>query len=206
MLLTATRLGHAFTGMAPLFTDIDLRLAEGDMVALTGPSGSGKSTLLGILAGWITPTAGTVTRDHVETITWVPQNPYGVARRSVVDHAVLPLMARGVRRARAETVARRVLTDFGLTGVADSPFAALSGGEGQRLMLARASLSNADLVLVDEPTAQLDPVSAHTVINSLGAMAGTGRIVIIATHDPRVAATCRSTIRLGLDLPTAPRP
>lgn len=197
MLLTATRLGHAFPGCPMLFQDLNFTLHEGDMTAVTGPSGSGKSTLLTILAGWTDPTEGTVHRIGLDAVTWVPQNPYGIPHRTVLDHAVLALLARGIDRADAETAAGQTLTDFGLGGTADRPFAALSGGEAQRLMLARASLSSARLVLVDEPTAQLDPVSSATVITALGAISHSGRIVVIATHDPRVAAACPATIQLG---------
>lgn len=205
MFLTATGLGHCFPACPLLFQDLGFRLDEGDMVAVTGPSGSGKSTLLAILAGWIEPTEGRLDRAGIDTVTWVPQNSYGVPRRTVLDHAALALMARGIRRARAEAVARRALSDVGLGDTADRPFSALSGGEAQRLMLARASLSAADLVLSDEPTAQLDPTSAATVIAALGAITHSGRIVVIATHDPRVAAACSTTIRLGA-APTGPAP
>lgn len=198
MQLTAIDLGHSFAGLPALFTGQNFTIAAGEMVALVGPSGSGKSTLLHIMAGWLPPSSGQVERTDVQTVTWVPQNPFGVARRSVADHVALALLCRGVSRRRADSVARRVLAEFGLAQVADSPFAALSGGEGQRLMLARASLTAADLLLVDEPTAQLDPTSALAVIASLGSIASAGRLVAIATHDPRVAAACDRVIDLGV--------
>lgn len=197
MRLILDRLGHRF-GSAPwLFTDLAVELVGGDLCALTGPSGSGKSTLLSIVAGWQTPAAGRVVTEDINGLSWVAQNPFGVAPRSALDHVTLALMARGRTRRQAEPQARDALDRFGLGSVGDQPFGQLSGGEAQRLMLARATVTPAELLLVDEPTAQLDTHSAATVIDTLGHLADAGRIVIIATHDPRVAATCTRTITLG---------
>ncbi len=197
MRLAAHGLGHQFRDGQPLFTDLDFTLEPGDMVALTGPSGSGKSTLLSMLAGWLTPTWGTLDREHEGRIAWVPQNPYGVAHRTAIDHVVLPLLAAGWHRPQAEDRIRTVLAEFALADVADAPFAQLSGGEAQRLLLAQAAVSDPALMLVDEPTAQLDPGNAAAVISVLGALAEDGRIVVIASHDPRIANTCPAAIALG---------
>lgn len=197
MQIVARGLGHQFRDGQPLFTDLDFTLELGDMVALTGPSGSGKSTLLSMLAGWLAPTWGTLDRVGRGRIAWVPQNPYGVARRTAIDHAVLPLLAAGYDRRRAEGRAREVLAEYALSDVADAPFAHLSGGEAQRLLLAQAAVSDPALMLIDEPTAQLDPGNAATVISVLGALAKAGRIVVIASHDPRIAETCSTVIALG---------
>ena len=197
--MTLDQLGHRF-GTAPwLFTDLAVELTGGDLCALTGQSGSGKSTLLSIIAGWQAPAAGRVIADGVTGTSWVAQNPFGVATRSALDHVVLALLARGRSRREAEPLAREALDRFHLGPVADRPFSHLSGGEAQRLMLARATVTPAGLLLVDEPTAQLDTHSAATVIDTLGQLADAGRIVIIATHDPRVAATCTRAITLGQD-------
>jgi ABC-type lipoprotein export system ATPase subunit len=195
--VTAAGLEHGFPPAAPLFRGLDLELVDGDVVALTGPSGSGKSTLLSILALWTRPSRGEVSWEGVGSAVWVPQNPVGVARRAVLDHAVLPLLAQGWRRADAEPRALEALERFGLEGVSGRRFADLSGGEAQRLMLARASLSAAGLLLVDEPTAQLDPTSAASVVDVLGALASSGTIVVIATHDPRVRDAGTSAVDLG---------
>lgn len=191
-------LGHRFGEGAWLFTRLAVELQCGESCAVTGPSGSGKSTLLSILAGWQAPTTGQVRREDVTGVSWVAQNPFGVPGRTTLDHVVLPLLARGLTRKDAEPRARDTLGRFRLLPVADLPFGHLSGGEAQRLMLARAVLTTATLLLVDEPTAQLDPHSAATVIETLSQLADTGRIVVIATHDPRVAATCARSITLGV--------
>ncbi|HLT09663.1 MAG TPA: ATP-binding cassette domain-containing protein, partial [Micromonosporaceae bacterium] len=131
------------------------------------------------------------------TVTvWVFQNPHGVAQRTALDHVVLPMLARGMRRAEASREAMSLLREFDLEATALRRFGELSGGEGQRLMLARALARDAGLVLVDEPTAQLDHTNALSVIRVLHAMAGRGAVVVIATHDPRVRDACTRVLDL----------
>lgn len=192
-------LGHRFPATGWLFEHLDLELRPREVVGVCGPSGCGKSTLLAILAGWERPAAGTVHLRGVARTGWVFQNPYGVARRTALDHVVLPLLARGASRRRAEPEARAALALFGLAAAAGRPFGALSGGEAQRLMLARAVCAAPDLLLVDEPTAQLDRRTAETVNSVLGGIAASGAVVVVATHDPGTRAACSRVI----DLPAA---
>ncbi len=191
-----TGLGHRFPGQPFLFRELDLDLVPDTVYALTGPSGSGKSTLLSLLAGWTAPTEGTVTRPGIERVVWVFQNPHGVARRTAVDHVVFPLLARGLRRADALDRATALLADFRLDHVADREFAALSGGEAQRLMLARGLAARPELLLVDEPTAQLDTGTAQVVNHTLGALTRRGTVVVVATHDPATRDACTASIDL----------
>jgi ABC-type lipoprotein export system ATPase subunit len=130
-------------------------------------------------------------------VGWVFQNPQGVPGRTALDHVVLPFLAAGASRVHAEPQARELLRRFGIDSVSGSLFAALSGGEAQRLMLARAVASGADLLLVDEPTAQLDPVSAASVTRVLAGLADAGAIVVIATHDPRIRDVSDDVIDLA---------
>lgn len=197
MRVDAEGLGHRFPGGEKLFDSLSFRVTDGDLTAIRGASGSGKSTLLSIIAGWVVPTEGSITSVGVKGLTWVAQNPFGVPRRTALDHAVLPLLASGVSRTTAERKALSLFHEFRLEAIALREFGQLSGGEAQRLMLARAVLSGADLVLVDEPTAQLDPLSAMLVVEVLHAMAGANRAVLVATHDPRVADACEKSIVLG---------
>lgn len=192
----ARGLSHAFPGTGMLFADLDLDLRPGELVAVVGPSGSGKSTLLSILAGWVTPTRGRIERRHIHTVGWVFQNPYGVPRRTALDHVVLPLLARGLTRAAAEEQAWDLLRRFGLDAVGERPFRDLSGGEAQRLMLARAVATAADLLLVDEPTAQLDRATAATVNRVLAGLAQDDTIVVVATHDPHTRDACTRVVDL----------
>lgn len=197
MLVTASELGHRFEGQPFLFEQVNAELHPGRVYALTGPSGSGKSTLLGILAGWITPTRGEVRRNGIEKIGWIFQNPHGVARRTALDHVTLPLIARGATRAQADHDGYLLLERFGLDHTAQRPFRALSGGEAQRLMLARGIASAPSLLLVDEPTAQLDQHTSATVSEALSTIATAGTIIVVATHDARTREACTDVIDLG---------
>jgi lipoprotein-releasing system ATP-binding protein len=189
--------GHRFPGCPPLFEDLTADLGPGHVYALTGPSGSGKSTLLGIIAGWIPPTSGSIAREGISGIQWVFQSPHGVAGRTALDHVSLPLLARGLSRADADTAAHTLLQDMGIAHLASGAFRHLSGGEGQRLMIARALATNPDLLLLDEPTAALDHRTAQEVVDVVAALAQRDCIVVIATHDPRVQERCTDRLSLA---------
>lgn len=197
MSVTLSDVGHAFPGGPFLFRHVSTVARSGCVTGLVGPSGSGKSTLLGIIARWTTPTEGTVTSDRDGRTSWVFQNPYGVARRTVLDHVSQPRLGQHLRRRDADHDARSLLAAFALDHRQNAQFRELSGGEGQRLMLARAVATDPGIILVDEPTAQLDQSSARSVIEVLSSLADAGRVVIIATHDSRVRDTCDEVIDLG---------
>lgn len=197
MPLTLTDLGHGYRAERPLFAAIDAVMREGMSYAVVGPSGSGKSTLLGILAGDVAPAEGKVVRAPGTTVSWVFQNPHGVPRRTAIDHVVVPYLAKGIDRRTAEAEAAALLEDFGLTGIRDTQFRHLSGGEAQRLMLARAIACEPTLLLVDEPTAQLDMATSSLVNASLQRLRGDGRIVVIATHDPGTRGSCTDVLDLA---------
>ncbi|WP_454110847.1 ATP-binding cassette domain-containing protein [Leifsonia shinshuensis] len=195
--VVATDLSHRFGETSFLFVGLNFTLVPNEVYALTGPSGSGKSTLLSLLAGWSEPTSGTLSRQNVDKISWIFQNPHGVAGRTAEDHVALPLLARGRTHEDARAEARVRLARVGLSRVSGSPFRELSGGEAQRLMLARGLAAEPDLLLVDEPTAQLDSRTAATVNDAIAAVAGQGSIVVVATHDPRTRAACTGVIDLA---------
>lgn len=195
--IQANNLSHGFHGSPLLFSDLSFVGEAGEVIGICGPSGSGKSTLLSIFAGWEKPRKGAIVKQHVETVNWVFQNPHGVARRKALDHVVFPILAAGYDRETAVKKAMPILESFRLADIRDRDFHELSGGEAQRLMLARAVATAPDLLLVDEPTAQLDMHTSSTVNATLGAVAQAGTIVLIATHDPGTRAACTRVIDLA---------
>lgn len=199
MRLVFEGLGHRFNESTPwLFRGVNEAFSAGERCALTGPSGSGKSTMLSIVAGWLAPSEGAVVKEALNRVQWVFQNPHGVARRSAIDHVALPLLAAGTRPREADARAEEMCGLVGLRYLRDRrPFSLLSGGEAQRLMLARALASVPDLLLVDEPTAQLDRASAATVNTAIASIGEAGAIVLIATHDPDTAAACDRRVDLA---------
>ncbi|NQW91345.1 ATP-binding cassette domain-containing protein [Curtobacterium sp. VKM Ac-2861] len=197
MSVTLEGVGHVWPNGTVLFDRVDRTFAEGSVTAVVGPSGSGKSTLLAILAGMLRPTRGAAVRPPGCRPLWVFQNPYGVARRRVLDHVALPFVAQGADRRTADVRALEVLERFGLGSRAHARFAELSGGEAQRLMLARAIASAPGLMLVDEPTAQLDRATAIEVNRGIGALAASGTVVVVATHDDATRDACDGVLDLG---------
>lgn len=197
MFLKATGLGHGFDTEQRLFENLDFEIGPGELVCVSGPSGSGKSTLLSVLAGWEPPRWGSIEFFGSPRVAWVFQNPHGIAGRMALDHVALPYLARGLSRAEADTAALDVLALLNLSKVAHRRFQALSGGEAQRLMMARAVATDPHLLLMDEPTAQLDSRNAADVLAVLEHLSGIGPAVVIATHDPRVRAACTTEISLS---------
>ena len=197
--------GHRFADSPWLFNNADFTLTPGKLIGICGPSGSGKSTLMSIIAGFEQPTSGEVTRKHVSRVRWVFQNPHGVPHRTAIDHVVQPLLAQGLTRSQAEDEALDIMSTVHLTGICAREFSELSGGEAQRLMLARAMASKPDLLLVDEPTAQLDQHTAADIDRTLSGITLQDTIVIVATHDPNTRAACTQVIDLAwLDHPDQP--
>lgn len=188
---------HGFGGQTNLFSNLTTELLPDRVYALMGPSGSGKSTLLSLLAGWLQPSSGSIRREDVHRIGWVFQNPHGVAQRTAIDHVILPLLAGGVRRKVARSHALELMGEFGLADVVARKFSELSGGEAQRLMLARGIAAKPQLFLVDEPTAQLDMHTADRVNRSLRSLSERGAIVVVATHDQNTRRACTDLIDLA---------
>ncbi|MEM1361142.1 MAG: ABC transporter ATP-binding protein [Pseudomonadota bacterium] len=192
--------------------DLDLTLAPGELVALTAPSGAGKSTLLHISGLLDQPDGGTVEINGQETTTLSDAKRTALRRDSLgfvyqfhhllpeftaAENVILPQLAAGMPRRKAEDRASRLLEKVGLAARADHRPAALSGGEAQRTALCRA-LANAPVVLLaDEPTGNLDPATAETVFTTLLELVReTGLAALIATHNPEIATRTDRHIRL----------
>lgn len=202
MRLELEGVGHRFLGAPWLFRTLTYAFEPGNTYAITGPSGSGKSALLSIAAGWQQPVEGVIRRMQIDDTSWVFQSPHGTPRRVAVDHVAFPYLARGLAGHDAEDRALRLLDRFGLSHVARREFRALSGGEAQRLMLARAIAREPDLVLVDEPTAQLDTATSSQVNRSISELGAQGRIVLVATHDEETRDSCTHHLDLRDFMPT----
>jgi ABC-type lipoprotein export system ATPase subunit len=173
-----------------------------------GPSGSGKTTLLGILGLLFTPSQGGVLLDgapvshrrrtalRASAFAWVFQGANVVSHRSALDNAALGLLARGARVREAEEAARAALDAVGIGQLAGKAANTLSGGELQRVCVARAIAARPRFILADEPTGQLDHANTEGVIQALIGNRPDGAAVVIATHDPEVAAHCDRIVRL----------
>jgi ABC-type lipoprotein export system ATPase subunit len=171
-------------------------IAAGARLALTGPSGSGKSTLLHLLAGLDEPTAGTIRWPALGERRQLRPGPVGVIFQGpsllppldVAENVALPLLLAGHSEAEAAGAARRALQRLGLDGLAGALPDELSGGQAQRVAVARVLAGQPRLILADEPTGQLDHEHGATVVDALlEAADATGAALVVATHDPRVA-------------------
>ncbi|WP_425101816.1 ABC transporter ATP-binding protein/permease [Tropicibacter sp. S64] len=186
----------------------DMEIGAGQSIALTGPSGSGKSTTLSAIAGLLRLEAGQITLDGLPLddtnadgwrarLALVSQNPHfaDMALRDWLD----PDGLGGAQAALREAGAERIVADLpkGLDTRLGESGAGVSGGEARRLMLARALLRQADVILADEPTADLDEGTARQVIQALIRAKTHGAVVIVATHDPVLAAAMDRQIPLG---------
>ena len=172
-----------------LIDRVGFRLAAGSTTVLLGPNGAGKSLILRLCHGLLTPTTGAVRwaladgrRGEVRAHAMVFQKPV-MLRRSVFANLTHALAASGLgllaRRARA----RAALERFQLAAHADRPARVLSGGEQQRLAIARAWALDPAVLFLDEPTSQLDPAATRAVETMLETLAAEGRTLVMATHD-----------------------
>ena len=199
--VTVTRAGH------PLHLP-DLRVAAGERLAITGPSGAGKSTLLAILAG-IEPissgevrVAGTpLSAANADAwrarLAWAAQAPHFLDA-TLAQNLDLRETGTSLAQALAAAQAEGVVATLpgGLETIIGETGGGISGGEARRLMLARAYAGAPEVLLADEPTADLDAETAQAVTDGLMAMAARGVTLIVATHDPRLIATLGRELRL----------
>jgi ABC-type lipoprotein export system ATPase subunit len=180
-----------YPGGPPVLNIEQMRLDLGQVIAVTGPSGSGKTTLLQLIGGLLHPQRGTIEgRPPPETIRWVFQTPTVLGRRTVLDNLLLGLHQRRLDTPTAAATARQALVAIGLGQLASRAAGSLSGGETQRVQIARALVGRPPLVLADEPTGQLDRSNTEQVIASLAALSTSDSTVVVASHDPLVAEAC----------------
>ena len=161
---------------------VDLRIAAGERVALIGANGSGKSTLLRILHGLLRPSAGSVLRDGAMRQAMVFQRPFAL-RMTALSNVALALWLRGTRWRDAKEQALLALGRVGLGAVALRNARTLSGGQLQRLALARAWVLKPQVLLLDEPTASLDPHAKREVEALMADFAASGMTLVFASHN-----------------------
>jgi len=182
---------------------VTMHIGEGEYVAIIGPSGSGKSTLMHILGCLDSPTSGTYALagenvDHMSEaalaevrnrrIGFVFQQFNLLASLTALQNVELPLSYAGVSRAERKERAMAALHRVGLTSRVQHRPGELSGGQQQRVAVARALVTEPDLILADEPTGNLDSVSARDVLGLMNELHETGRTLVLITHDVEVAA------------------
>ena len=223
-MLQVRGLAKSWPGGAPLFEAVDLDLAPGELVAILGESGAGKSTLLNIIAGLDRPDAGTVTVSDTNSvsgyfsvsgteITALSEDELARWRRkhvgfvfqafhllpylSVEENVGLPLLLNGVAAAERSARARAALDAVGMGMHAARKPASLSGGEMQRVAVARAVAHRPALVLADEPTGNLDEANAAATMQALReAVKREGAAGLLVTHSAVAAASADRVLRL----------
>jgi putative ABC transport system ATP-binding protein len=199
---------------------VDISIERGELVAIVGPSGSGKSTMMGILGLLDRPTSGTyvledravgelddneLARIRNRTIGFVFQSYNLLPRTSAVDNVATPLLYQGVGRKERQARAAAALERLGLGGRLTHEPTELSGGEQQRVAVARALVTDPAVLLADEPTGNLAVHQGREVLELFKSLHAAGRTVVIITHDPGVAATAERQIHL-LDGQVVPEP
>jgi putative ABC transport system ATP-binding protein len=191
-------------GQTPALRGASVSVSAGEILAVMGPSGSGKSTLLHCLAGILIPGSGEVWFDgrRVDTLgetqrSALRRDRFGfvfqfgqlVPELTAEENVALPLLFGGLRRAAALAEARAWFGRLGLDGLEQRRSGELSGGEAQRVALARGLVARPEVLFADEPTGSLDSLTGEHVMKLLTAAAREqGTTVILVTHEPRVAA------------------
>jgi putative ABC transport system ATP-binding protein len=191
-------------GRTPALRGASLGVSRGEILAVMGPSGSGKSTLLHCLAGILVPDEGEVWFDgqrldarsderrselRRSRFGFVFQTGQLVPELTAEENVALPLLLTGVRRGQAVAEARKWFARLGLDGLENRRSGELSGGQAQRVALARGLVSGPEVLFADEPTGALDSVSSEMVMSLLtAAVRERGTTVVLVTHEARVAA------------------
>jgi putative ABC transport system ATP-binding protein len=179
----------------------DLEIRKGDFIMVEGPSGSGKSTLLKILGGLIRPSTGKIFFES-QDLNLLSESKLALWRRknlgfvfqqfnlieylSALDNVALPLLYEKVSSKQARSKAEKILRLVGLEAWKDHPANQLSGGQAQRVAIARCLANDPNLILCDEPTGALDPQSVKKIMELLKYVNGFGKTIVIVTHDPSI--------------------
>lgn len=200
-----------YTNDSYALRDVSFSIAKGELVFLAGPSGAGKSTLLKMLAAMERPSSGQVLVNGQDIGRIRPAAVPSLRRnlglifqqqrllndRSILANVMLPLLVTGASHREAASRARAALDKVGLAERAEAQPLSLSGGEQQRVSIARAIVNRPQLILADEPTANLDRASANRVLEALQAFHSVGVTCIISSHDEQMLDAAARVIHLN---------
>ena len=191
--------------------EVNLRIEEGEFIAIIGSSGSGKSTLMHLLGCLDTPTAGRMeicgkdlakasndelARVRNREIGFVFQAFNLLPKLDVVSNIALPLIYAGVPSHERLARARKVAADVGLGDRLSNRPPQLSGGQCQRVAIARALVNNPRILFGDEPTGNLDSATGKMILEMFDALHASGKTIVLVTHDPAIAARSRRVIEI----------
>lgn len=202
------------TGQTVLAERLSFAAEAGQMVAITGPSGSGKTTLAHVLAGLGSPARGEVLLDGSPLARLAPESrpalvpqDYGlVATLTAAETVALPLQARALAKTEIRERTTRWVQATGLEGCAGRPVSNLSGGQRQRVAIARALALEAPVLVLDEPTSELDAGTRDLILTLLAEEAGRGCILLVVSHDPDVLERSDGIVELGREGGSLPTP
>ena len=207
-MITFSHVTKRYRGGTEALKEVSCSIEAGELVVLTGPSGAGKTTLLKLIAAIERPTQGSVlvhgqnvgklTRGAVpylrRNIGMVFQEGRLLFDRNVFENVILPLRIIGMVHKEAAKRVRAALDKVGLLAKEKAQPITLSGGEQQRLAIARAIVNRPAILIADEPTGNLDPEYAEQLVDMFAAFNQVGVTIVIATHDPHLAARVTSRV------------
>lgn len=211
-MIVLSGLTFGYPRSAPVVADLDAVFVPGTMTGLVGRSGSGKSTLLYLIGMMLTPQAGKIEVDGVDTVglrDWVRadlrarligfvfQDAMLDPARSILDNVAEGALYTGADQAATRQEALQLLDQFDVEVEPDRLPGQISGGQAQRVALCRAFVRRPRIVLADEPTGNLDDSTAEVVWNALRVAAAGGAVVVVATHDRRRAGRCDVVMEIG---------
>ncbi|MEO6501314.1 MAG: ATP-binding cassette domain-containing protein [Jatrophihabitantaceae bacterium] len=203
--VSKTYRGHA------ALAGVSLSVSQGELLAIVGPSGSGKSTLLNMLGLLDSPDRGEIVlfgapapgvRTHAATLLLRTRLAYLFQNFALIDNETVANNLRVAQRfvtgsrAAKQAARRDALERVGMAGTEGARVFELSGGEQQRIAVARLSLKPCELILADEPTGSLDPANRDRILDALKMLQHAGKTIVIVTHDPQVVRCCDRSITL----------
>ena len=193
---------HHFNSNIKLFDNLNLKIKQGDLVALVGPSGSGKSSLLHLLALLDEPTRGDIKINDVFTKKFSDEKKDEIRKKNIsiifqdnnllndftaIENVMMPLIIKGIKIANAQKEAQKILKTVKILDRSEHFPNELSGGEQQRVAIARALISETNLILADEPTGNLDFITSKEIFSYFLKLKKLKKTIIFATHNRELA-------------------